>query len=265
MLSPFICGAPHHEDEDDVPLTTSSAPSTPRRSRRNGSGRNHSSKADKNPYSSRGLDKFSALLADLEEKRRKIYAETGAHEDLSLVRFVYKNSNDCVPIVIKLKDNKDDKPKAEQVKEHNKHATEEVPKDKLPTETSTAVKEDDKQSRSASGKRKTYKKSFSWNLTKMVRWNRPSFYLPVFVVLILLFLAVFGRSVAILCTSIGWYMVPTLNETTMKRRSFKKKDYVRKLSEAKMAVGDGLPSPKANHKGAVKDKSPPKRGHRQSW
>lgn len=264
MLSPLICGAFHHEEEEDEAMT-GSACSTPRKSKRNGfSSRTHNSKDNKNPYSSRGLDKFSALLADLEEKRQKIYEKTGA-QDISLVRFVYKNSNDCVPIVIKLKDKKDEKSKVEDVKDHKKHVTEVLmPTDKFPTETSTEVK-DDKQSKLASDKYKNFKKSFSRNFMKMVRWNRPSFYVPVFVILILLFLALFGRSVAILCTSIGWYMIPTLNESTMRKRSFKKKEYVRKLSEPKMESSDGLSSPKTNHTGAVKDKTPRQHGQRKSW
>ncbi|KAF3446546.1 hypothetical protein FNV43_RR11726 [Rhamnella rubrinervis] len=264
MLSPFICGAFHHEEEEDEAMTASAC-STPRKSKRNGlSSRTHNSKGNKNPYSSRGLDKFSALLADLEQKRQKIYAETGA-QDISFVRFVYKNSDDCVPIVIKLKDKKDEKSKVEDVKANNKHVTEvPAPTDKFLTETSTAVK-DDKQSRLSSDKYKSFKKSFSRNYLKMIRWNRPSFYLPVFVILILLFLAVFGRSVTILCTSIGWYMVPTLNESIMRKRSLKKKEYVRKLSEPKVVVSDRLSSPKTNHSGAVKDKSPRQQLQQKSW
>ncbi|PQP95556.1 uncharacterized protein Pyn_29941 [Prunus yedoensis var. nudiflora] len=102
MLSPFSCGFFHPEDVHDEPISSSPC-STPRRSSR------RSSKDSKNPYSSRGLDKFSALLADLEEKRQKIYAETPP-QDISFVRFVFKDSNDDVPvpIVIKVKDKKED-------------------------------------------------------------------------------------------------------------------------------------------------------------
>ncbi|KAH7523734.1 uncharacterized protein LOC107433718 [Ziziphus jujuba] len=255
MLIPFICGTLHHEEEDDHTMS-SSACSTPKKSRKNGL----FSKNKDNPYSSRGLDKFSALLADLEEKRQKIYAESGA-QDISLVRFVYKNSNDCVPIVIKLKDKKDEKTMTEE-----QHATEQVlPDDKFPIETSMAVKEEN-QSKLESDKYTKNKRSFSWNNTKFAgwKWNRPSFYLPVFVILILLFLALFGRSIAILCTSIGWYMVPTLKESSDRRRSMKKKEYVRKLSQPKMKT-DGLSSPKTNRSEGVKDKSPRQHGHRKSW
>lgn len=255
MLIPFICGTFHQEEEEeDDQSMSSSACSTPKKSRRNVFSKNKD-----NPYSTRGLDKFSALLADLEEKRQKIYEQTGA-QDKSFVRFVYKNSNDCVPIVIKLKDKKDEKKtKIEDVKE------EEVPMDKFPTETCNMEVKEEKRSKLASEKYKNNKRSFSWNNSKLGRWkwDRPSYYLPVVVILILLFLVLFGRSVAILCTCIVWYMVPTLKESSDRKNSMKKKEYVRKLSQPKMKI-DGLSSPKTNHTGAVKDNSPRQHGHRKS-
>ncbi|GLT71185.1 hypothetical protein SLA2020_432190 [Shorea laevis] len=72
----------------------------------------------------------------------------------------------------------------------------------------------------------------------MGKWRRPSYYLPAVVIFILLILLVFGRSFAILCTSVGWYMVPALKESENTRRpsTTKKKEYVRGLSENKMEV-----------------------------
>ncbi|KAE8714387.1 ZCW7 isoform 1 [Hibiscus syriacus] len=97
MFQPFICGAFDPEDEGDRRKLR-------RNSFRKSKGRK---KDDKNPYSDRGLDKFSALLAELEQKKQKIYSQTGS-QDVSLVRFTYKNSTDFVPIVIKLKDDKEE-------------------------------------------------------------------------------------------------------------------------------------------------------------
>ncbi|KAF2309635.1 hypothetical protein GH714_004394 [Hevea brasiliensis] len=100
----------HHQEEEDEPLQQGSSPcSTPRKSRK-------STKDSKNPYSTRGLDKFSALLADLEEKRQQIYSQVDS-QDISFVRFVYSSSNDCVPIIVKLKDqNKQDQNKGIDLK-----------------------------------------------------------------------------------------------------------------------------------------------------
>lgn len=276
MSKLFICGSNFQlEDlEDELPKSASagSSPcSTPRRSRK-------ASNRDKNPYASRGLDKFSALLADLEEKRQKIYAETGS-QDISLVRFVYKNSDDLVPIVVKLKDKnnnnninnnkKEKKTKRsatmnnnEEVKE-NKQTTNNTSEsqDKFPIETSIAVKEVKKPE---SNNKKIVNRSFSWNM-KLDTWKKPAYYLPVVMILILLLLTLFGRSVAILCTSISWYVVPTLQDSSSRKRlPTKKKDYVKKLSDRRM-VSEGSP-PRISHTGGSKDKSSsPQHGQQKSW
>ncbi|XVF56773.1 hypothetical protein PTKIN_Ptkin06aG0146800 [Pterospermum kingtungense] len=166
MFDTCICGSFHHQEEDGDEFWVSPV-SSPRKSRRK--------KDNKNPYSTRGLDQFSALLAELEEKRQQIYSQMGSQ---GIVRFVYKNSNDCVPIVIKLKDNY-------KKEEKNKPGN---------------TKDD----------------------------HQPE------------------RSVAILCTSIGWYIFPKLSgEGSDFRTSMKKKDYVKKLSGNKMVSGK-LSSPRSN-------------------
>ncbi|KAJ0086148.1 hypothetical protein Patl1_08815 [Pistacia atlantica] len=223
-------------------------------------------KGTKNPYSTRGLDKFSALLAELEEKKQKIYSQRGS-EDISLVRFVYKDTDDFVPIVVKVK--KEKTKSVDDIKETSvQHESKTV--DKFLVDQS----KDDRII--------TKKKSFSWNEIKLNDWRRPSYYLPAAIILILLFLVFFGRSFAILCTSIGWYMVPTLqgenssNEISQER----KKKYVRRMSEIK-TVSNELSSPKSsNNCGAVKVQSPKSgnnsravkdhqsrglRGNRKSW
>lgn len=277
----LICGASNfqlEDQEDELPKSASagsSPSSTPRRSRKSGFSKSHNNK-DKNPYANRGLDKFSALLADLEEKRQKIYAETGS-QDASLVRFVYKNSNDLVPIVVKLKDNnntnknkKERKPKRscstiknEDVKEIKQATSDSESQDKFPIETSIAVTEVKKESKS--NNKKMLNRSISWNM-KLDMWKRPSFYLPVVVILILLVLTVFGRSVAILCTSISWYLVPTLLESSGRTRLLtKKKDYVKKLSDRSIVAEGLVSSPRISHAGGSKEKSSPQHGHKKSW
>ena len=103
MLNHFICGSFHHQEED-VPC------SSPKKSKRK------ESRNDKNPYSNRGLDKFSALLDDLDERRTKVYSQMSP-QDISFVRFAYSNNHDIVPIVVKVKNNKDQKKhKSEELK-----------------------------------------------------------------------------------------------------------------------------------------------------
>ena len=94
MLNLFVCG-PFHNEYDDEPCLASPNSSSPRKYKRKNSKNN-------NPYSTRGLDKFSELLADLDEKRQKIYSQTNPH-DISFVRFVYSNTDDdIVPVVVKV-------------------------------------------------------------------------------------------------------------------------------------------------------------------
>ncbi|KAJ7958263.1 putative ZCF37 [Quillaja saponaria] len=220
MLNPFICCGTLHQE--DVVCNISPA-STPRKSRRN-------NKDNKNPYSTRGLDKFSALLDDLEEKRQKIYSQMGS-EDISLVRFVYSNSNDFVPVVVKVKHKNEKNNKSTKIKNKQMTQTSEV-MDKTPMESTTAVNETN-QPNSEAGMKAKKKESFSWKLIRLDKLRKPSYYLPLVVVLILVFLAVFGRSAAILCTCIAWYLVPTLKDSSRRRRSLKKKNYVRRVSEKK--------------------------------
>ncbi|GLT26228.1 hypothetical protein SLA2020_013100 [Shorea laevis] len=79
MLKPLICGTGGFQREDDelssCSLSPKSSPvSTPRKSKRSNLRKSHN-RDSKNPYSSRGLDKFSAVLAELEEKKQKIYSQ----------------------------------------------------------------------------------------------------------------------------------------------------------------------------------------------
>ncbi|GMH13640.1 hypothetical protein Nepgr_015481 [Nepenthes gracilis] len=95
MVGSFICGGnslPREEEDHKF----HSADSSPRKS----------SSRSKNPYSDRGLDRFTVLLAEIEEKRQKIYSELDPDE-ISLVRFVYSNDNSIKPIVVMAKGKRD--------------------------------------------------------------------------------------------------------------------------------------------------------------
>ncbi|KAG6438095.1 hypothetical protein SASPL_103031 [Salvia splendens] len=193
--------------------------------------------ASKNPYADRGLDKFYALLADLDDKKQKIYTQKGS-EDISSVRFVYDNDSDCVkPIVIKVKDRSP--PKSAKNFKSN---------DAAPAETEAKSEKTMKKKRSL-----RCKGNF-----KLEDLKRPQLFFPVMVVLILLFLAIYGRSFAILCTSIVWYLAPTISGTATaaggERKPKRKKEYERKRSE-KMAVhSEGPSSPKTVINGLQHDR-----------
>ncbi|XP_013613192.1 PREDICTED: uncharacterized protein LOC106319421 [Brassica oleracea var. oleracea] len=175
-----------------------------------------SRKASKNPYSNRGLDKFSKLLSELDEKRQSIYSKKLDSGGPPLVRFVFTSSGECVPVVIrpsylhKQKKTKDVAPAAAKVKTVvNESKTEETKKTELETEEKQNC-------------------VLNENLKKITRPNR---FLPVTVILVLVLLVFFGRSVAIMCTCIAWYLVPTIREQSgSSSYAMKKKDFARKLS-----------------------------------
>ncbi|KAK7291055.1 hypothetical protein RIF29_05918 [Crotalaria pallida] len=249
MLKPLVCGTFHHEDDDDLSFLS------PRKSK----------KKHDNPYSSRGLDKFSELLADLDEKRQKIYSQMNPH-DISFVRFVYSNTDDFVPIVVKVKNK--DKDHNHNHNNNNKHKSEElrvvkarhltpisesrdkssgIERENLVTMTTNVKerKQQQQQQPKLEHEAKDSKKSFfSWNIKMLDLW-RPCFYVPMVMILILVFLTLFGRSISILCTCVLWYIIPTLKGTSSSsssssspRKSVKKKDYVRGLNEIKKVVVD---------------------------
>ncbi|KAE8057052.1 hypothetical protein FH972_013774 [Carpinus fangiana] len=250
MLSTLICGAASFHQEEEEEIWSDSQCSSPRKSRK----KSHSSrKSSKNPYSTRGLDKFSELLADLEEKRQKIYLQADS-QDISFVRFVHSSSNDWKPIVVKSKNKKGARTKKEMI---------------IPSSADLKeVKEQQQQQQPPimeEANEKAKKSGLWWNM-EMGKWRRPSYYLPAAVILILLLLLVFGRSFAILCTSLGWYVVPTLTDIENTRKSTKKKEYVRGLSENKMVMISAPTKEYTRSKsGDVEGKSTRPRGHQKSW
>ncbi|KAE8673192.1 Detected protein of unknown function [Hibiscus syriacus] len=173
MFYPFLCGAVHHQEEEDGDEIWSTSPNS-------------------------------------KKKGEKFTQKSGSQ---SLVRFVYNNSNDCVPVVINLRDKNEDKTKPGNTKE--RYVPEAINKLQTPSEPDTEVIK----------MKVEKKKSFSWSAVEFQNLRKPSYFIPGIIILILLLLMLFGRSAAVLCTCVGWYVVPTINgEGSNLRTSMKKKD-----------------------------------------
>jgi hypothetical protein len=173
-----------------------------------------------NPYASRGLDKFSTVVSELESRRERILRSVGPGVDADhlMVRFVQSEAKGWVPIIVKLP-SEEEQPSAADTKKRqsNKPATKSVSASTTPTEPASP-KEDAANKRAApavvkpavAGQRKKAAGSgerWSWSWGRMVR---PGHYWPLALVLLLLSLVVFGRVFAICCTSIWWYLLPIL-------------------------------------------------------
>ncbi|XP_009611959.1 uncharacterized protein LOC107789332 [Nicotiana tabacum] len=187
MFKRLICGNFHHHLKDnDIDETNLLSPSsTTKNTKRKFLSR---TRKKRNPYANRGLDKFSALLADLEEKKQKIYTQMGLDsDDISLVRFVFSNSNECKTIVIVKK----------------RQTTNDTQKT---LNNSKEIANEDQEPKAESKR-------------TLPQYN----YLLMTMILILILLAIYGRSFAILCTSIGWYLVPSFRGISSSKHNFKTK------------------------------------------
>ncbi|XP_020104964.1 uncharacterized protein LOC109721657 [Ananas comosus] len=181
-----------HEDTNTsaVPVSSSPLPPVVKGSRK---------KANKNPYSTRGLDKFSTVLSELESKKEKIMSKAGSR-GVAMVRFAYSSSHDSwVPIVVRIRD----------CKERDKKKVSETV-----GEASAAIGEEKMVLDKEEEGERVVKKSFSWG----------RYYWPMVVVLILVCLVLYGRVFAICCTTVLWYLVPG---------TMKKKDYGKRVVEGK--------------------------------
>ncbi|XP_068657659.1 uncharacterized protein [Aristolochia californica] len=232
----MLCGSRSFSHVDEGPWS----PEAPRRSRKKG---NH------NPYSNRGLDKFSIVLAELENRREKIMSQMGPHE-VPLVRFVYSKSEDWVPIVVKLRHPKEEKKSTGPAKPRtqvrsasarflsNSEATQKSVNGFSDKNEAAAPLTMTTTTTTAASDHKKMKKCFSWRLKQggmgITRW-RSAYCWPLILILILLCLAMFGRSFAIICTSVWWYTVPILKGENEDFRKSLKKDYGRRMSGQKLA------------------------------
>lgn len=255
----FLCGSFHHRQHEDDDLMEWDPCLTPRKSRKHSICRSKDIK-NNNPYSDRGLDKFSALLEELEDKRRKIYIQKGS-EDISFVRFVYSHSNDFKPIVVKGRDKQHNRTSFD-TKKNIRYPTNALPADQNEVIQQTSVESSEKSSQ----KKNIF---FTWNIMKLDNWRRPSYYLPAIIIFILLFLAVFGRTFTILCVSIGWYFIPTIKGGDLhseRSKMIKKKENKigRKSIDAKIGIPDGVSSPTSVISG-MNNMSPKKHDHARSW
>ncbi|RRT41149.1 hypothetical protein B296_00034698 [Ensete ventricosum] len=214
----MICGTASFKNiDDDAP-----APSSPKASKK---------KASKNPYSTRGLDKFSTVLGDLEARRRKIMEKAGPQGAVSMVKFMYSNSTDWIPVVVRRRDRQDDDAKMSADEQQRK-----VPIVSGGAEEAKAVPEEKVKSRLAWGAAEEAK---GW-----VRRNwRRSYYWPSVVLVALVCLVMFGRVFAICCMLVCWYLVPVVRgEGGDVRRSVNKiKNFGRRMSNARISATSMAP------------------------
>ncbi|XP_073051731.1 uncharacterized protein [Primulina eburnea] len=263
----FICGSGSFGHEDENERYTSPC-STPKRSKRNTNfcriGKDNS---NKNPYADRGLDKFNALLAELDDQKQKIYTQVGSDE-ISFVRFVYPNDSDKVkPIVVKAKERNQEKINTQDLVKNQKGN---IPVTN-PAVPAVLQVQDKIGSAEIPGKEAKRSSKTSFSLEKL---RHPYYYLPLILMLIILFLVVYGRSFAILCTSIGWYLIPTVNGTgnssassSSTRTLKRKKDSEIKFIEKKIVNNQGSSSPRSVLNGLNPDNSPQQEeiGRRRSF
>lgn len=290
-MNPFVCGSFGSQMEEDIEELLNPC-STHRRTTRK-------SRDSKNPYANRGLDKFYALLAELEDKKQKIYTQKGSG-DISLVRFVYSTSNDWKPVIVKVKDRKKQQKKASGRDDtalvagpNNSGALDKYPIESTVMSARPGGKEVGGKKGDVTQKiprNEIRSDTYTWR--GILRLNVgdircPCVYLPLMIILILLFLAIYGKAFAVVCTSVGWYMVPMITASkdggaaaassyppskrpkkliNYSNNNNKKKEYARRFSE-KSIVRDreGSSSPKSVLVGPADGKSPAKHAHRQSW
>lgn len=256
MCTSFICGSFNNqeEEEDDFEVLWPS-PTTPSSKLRKYRFYSRSRKENKNPYANRGLDKFEALLADLEDRKQKIFTQKGSHY-ISFVRFVYKNSNDVKPIIVRLRDPRRHDKDHHHHKQINFKDTHSSPLPKLQASSldhhqNLEPREDVMDGTMIEAQKAQHARPLINHVTKIFRvdqlkrslkrkfedWWMPSYNLPLFVIMVMVFLTFFGRSLAIICTSIAWYMIPTidgtLENTTTKPKKMIKNEHSRKPSDIK--------------------------------
>lgn len=224
----MFCGAGSfaHVDEDSP-----RSPSSPR-----GSRRKHG-----NPYSARGLEEFSNVLADLESRREKIMAKAGSR-GVAFVRFVYSNSQDWVPIIVRRREQGPADPEEGKAETGGGGEAGQSKSDAAGEQQASPPRPAEQAAKKGEG---------SGGLLQLLRW-RDSYYWPAVVVLILLCLALFGRVFAICCTSMWWYLVPAVRAGEGRHvRKPVKKDYPRRMSDRRLGAGEDMAPASAAVKRAV--------------
>ncbi|OWM80598.1 hypothetical protein CDL15_Pgr006628 [Punica granatum] len=206
MFRSLFCGSSYgkgeDDDDDDRLWKNRTTPSIMPK-------RQMSRSPRENPYSSSGLDKFTLLLADLEERRQKIRSK---HPEVTLVWFVYASSDDLVPIVVKAKsrNNQEETKRGDCARDRHVILTHRLEKAE---DSSEATEEAIEAKAGAKGSQKS-----------RLLYVKPSSYIAAVLILILISLAFFGRTVAILCSSAAWYAIPALRPSRSNLRNSKKKN-----------------------------------------
>ncbi|XP_073008375.1 uncharacterized protein [Typha latifolia] len=226
----MFCGTGSFKHVDDDPCTASASP---RRTKKK--------KPDKNPYSSRGLDKYSTVLSELNSRREKILAKAGS-DGIAMVRFMFSSSHDWVPVIVKLRDPKThDQEDVKNLDKRNKNTKALSSPTKPEEEADKEAKEVAKEAKPTSEIKEV---AWSWR-----RWTF-GYHWPLVMILILVCLVLFGRVFAICCTSIWWYSVPVMKDWDGNmRKSTRKKEYRNRLSAKKMGGVLESSSPKAHVNG----------------
>uniref|UniRef100_A0A0E0LMS1 ZCF37 n=1 Tax=Oryza punctata TaxID=4537 RepID=A0A0E0LMS1_ORYPU len=180
-----------------------------------------------NPYASRGLDKFSTVLSELESRREKILRRVGGTGEGGggggggggehvLVRFVQSEGKGWVPIVVKLPPEEEQQQRKGGKKRKQAAATSTTSSQSStpPTSEPASPREDviklahPAAAAVAPGTKRKAGVRWSWSDV------RPRHYMPFVAVLLLASLVVFGKVFAICCTSIWWYLVPILTTSS---------------------------------------------------
>ncbi|CAN6212158.1 unnamed protein product [Urochloa humidicola] len=178
-------------------------------------------KGKDNPYASRGLDKFSTVLSELESKKEKILRRAASDVDAGhlMVRFVQSEAKGWVPIVVKLPHEEEEqaanaKKRQSKPGKPSSRSSSSTP----PTEPASPREDPAKPAPVAAAAAAKAAVPVKKSKAGGVRWSwawgrkvRPSHYWLLAMALLLLSLVVFGRVFAICCTSIWWYLVPILS------------------------------------------------------
>ncbi|KAL4181802.1 hypothetical protein AMTRI_Chr12g272850 [Amborella trichopoda] len=223
----ILCGRFAVEEEGDHPWHPPSTPTKAIRCKK--------SKANKNPFSSIGLDKFAMVSADLNAKRQRILAQLGP-QDSSMVRFMYSYPiKRWVPLVVKVKESNERKPNKDLSKIKSKN--QEIPQPKSSeVEQITNSEEREKPKKTENRVSGTnpgvgFSQGGAKNKTGVWFKGGSLCYEHFTLVLILLCLVLYGKVFAILCTCMWWYMMPSVKNLKGERRdSMKKRDYTRRVS-----------------------------------
>ncbi|XP_031502910.1 uncharacterized protein LOC116266010 isoform X1 [Nymphaea colorata] len=175
-----------------------------------------STKRRKNPFSSRGLDKFSSVSNELHSKAQKVLSQLGAAQtDNILIRFAYSSSNGWTPVVVRLKKAAPEggsamaKPREDRQK-RSLRASAMKPAKPAQKAAGSVLKADTnngggRHGEGSEGKEKTgaglrQRLAARFGLRQVDCW-------PLALVVLLVCLLVFGRLAAVVCTTIWLYFL----------------------------------------------------------